>query len=152
MNTPLLARARAALRRRTAMLRARRQDGFATVFTLGVLLTILLGVGLVLDGGMDMDGWVQADNQAQQAARAGAQALDLTVYRETGQTVLNPAQAEQAADAFLAASGASGTVTVTGVTVTVTVTHIQHTTLLRFVGIETLTSHASANATAEQTS
>lgn len=152
MHTPLLDNARTALRRRARTLRERRQDGFATVFALGIVLTIGLAVGLVLDGGMDMDGWVQADNQAQQAARAGAQALDLTVYRETGQTVLNTAQAEHAATAFLTAAGASGTVTVTGLTVTVTVTHVQHTTLLRYLGIGTFTSRATANATAEQTS
>lgn len=141
------------LRARAGALRGRGQDGFAAIFTICTFLTVMLAVGFVLDAGLAMDGWVRADNEAEQAARAGAQALDLAVYRESGQAVLNPTQAVAAANSFLAAAGDTGTVTVTvqGTTVTVTVTRTHHTALLGLVGISTLTAHATAHATAEQT-
>lgn len=139
------------LHARAGALRGHGQDGFAAIFTICTFLTVMLAVGFVLDAGLAMDGWVRADNEAQQAARAGAQALDLAVYRETGQAVLNPAQAVTAARSFLAAAGDTGTVSVQGTTVTVTVTRTHHTALLGLVGIETLTAHATAHATAEQT-
>lgn len=153
MSAPNIATRRAArrLRRQTCALRGHGQDGFAAIFTIGTLLTVMLAVGFVLDAGLAMDGWVRADNEAQQAARAGAQALDLAVYRASGQTVLNPTQAATAANNFLAAAGDTGIVTVQGTTVTVTVTRTHHTALLGLVGISTLTAHATAHATAEQT-
>ena len=116
-----------------------------------VALTLLVAAGFVLDGGLAMAGWVTADNEAQQSARAGAQALNLTVYRETGQAALDPTAAAQAARAFLAPTGDTGTVTVTGETVTVTVTHTGRTGLLSLIGITSFTEHATATSTAEQT-
>ncbi len=139
------------LRTRARALRGHGQDGFAAIFTICTFLAVLLAVGFVLDAGLAMDGWVRADNEAQQAARAGAQALNLATYRATGQAVLDPTQAIGAANAFLAASGDTGTVTVQGETVTVTVTHTHRTALLDLVGIDTLTARATAHATAEQT-
>lgn len=136
---------------RWCAVRARRETGFATVFTITVFVTLLLFAGLVLDGGLALSGKVTALDEAQQAARAGAQALDLGVFRASGATTLNSQAAIAAAQGYLAHTGDSGTVQVTGETVTVSVTHAQHTQLLSLAGLNTITVHATATATAEQT-
>jgi hypothetical protein len=132
-------------------MRARREAGFATVFTLTIFLTLLLFAGLVLDGGLALAGKVTALDEAQQAARAGAQALDLGAFRASGTTTLSPQAAITAAQDYLAHTGDTGTVQVTGESVTVSVTHAQHTQLLCLAGLNTITVHAAATATAEQT-
>jgi hypothetical protein len=132
-------------------MRARREAGFATVFTLTIFLTLLLFAGLVLDGGLALAGKVTALDEAQQAARAGAQALDLGAFRASGTTALSPQAAITAARDYLAHTGDTGTVQVTGESVTVSVTHAQHTQLLCLAGLNTITVHATATATAEQT-
>ena len=136
---------------RWAIVRLRSEAGFATVFTITIFLTLLLFAGLVLDGGLALSGKVTALDEAQQAARAGAQALDLTVFRASGATTLSPQTAITAARNYLAHTGDTGTVQVTGVAVTVFVTHHQHTQLLSLAGLNTITVHATATATAEQT-
>lgn len=131
--------------------RAEREAGFVTAFVLSIFVTLLLFAGLVLDGGLALAGRVTALDEAQQAARAGAQALDLTVFRAIGAATLSPQAAITAAQGYLAHTGDSGTVSVAGTAVTVTVTHIQHTQLLALAGLRTITVHATATATAEQT-
>lgn len=115
---------------------------FVVVLTIGILAL----AGLTLDGGLALAAKVQANGQAQAAARAGAQAIDLTAYRNTGTLQLVPAQAVADAQSYLAGVGASGTVTVSGDTVTVAVTATEHTQLLGMVGISTLTVHGRGSA------
>ncbi|MCU1680222.1 MAG: hypothetical protein JWQ81_961 [Amycolatopsis sp.] len=115
---------------------------FVVVLTIGILAL----AGLTLDGGLALAAKVQANGQAQAAARAGAQAIDLTAYRATGTLQLVPAQAVADAQSYLAGIGASGAVTVTGDTVTVAVTAIEHTQLLGMVGISSLTVHGQGSA------
>ncbi len=115
---------------------------FVVVLTIGILAL----AGLTLDGGLALAAKVQANGQAQAAARAGAQAIDLTAYRSTGTLQLVPAQAVADAQSYLAGVGASGTVTVSGDTVTVAVTATEHTQLLGMVGISSLTVHGQGSA------
>jgi hypothetical protein len=136
---------------RARRLHGRGEDGFATVFVLGLFMSLLMCTGLLLDGGLALSGRITALDEAQQAARAGAQALNLAVYRTTGTAQLDPQAAVQAAQAYLAGTGDTGSVQVQGATVTVTVTHVQHTALLDLVGLDTITVHATQAATAEQT-
>ncbi|EWC64538.1 hypothetical protein UO65_0145 [Actinokineospora spheciospongiae] len=107
---------------------------FVVVLTTGILAL----AGLTLDGGLALAAKVRASGQAEAAARAGAQAIDLATYRASGTVRLVPAQAVAGARAHLAAEGATGTVTVSGDTVTVTVTASQPTQLLGLVGIGSL--------------
>ena len=118
---------------------------FVVIFTLALLLV----VGLVVDGGLTLAARVQATDEAQSAARAGAQAVDLPLYRATGQLVLDPAQADQAAQSYLAATGHQGTVKVTGNEVDVTVTISEPMQILELAGIRSLTVTGSASAVAE---
>ncbi|EWM12038.1 hypothetical protein [Kutzneria sp. 744] len=117
-----------------------------TAFVVVLAIGILALAGLTLDGGLALAAKVQADGQAQAAARAGAQAIDLTAYRATGALQLVPAQAVADAQSYLAGVGATGTVTVFGDTVTVAVAAVEHTQLLGLVGISSLTVHGHASA------
>lgn len=126
------------------------QDGFVTAFTVIMVLALFVLAGLVFDGGRALAGRVTALNEAQEAARAGAQQIDLPTFRATGAAILNDTAAIQAAEDYLAATGDTGTATVNGDTVSVTVTHLEPTEILSMIGIGTFTEHAAATATAEQ--
>jgi len=101
---------------------------FVVVLTIGILAL----AGLTLDGGLALAAKVQANGQAQAAARAGAQAIDLTAYRATGTLQLVPAQAVADAQSYLAGIGA--------------VTAIERTQLLGMVGISSLAVHGQGSA------
>nr|WP_232238687.1 hypothetical protein [Nocardiopsis dassonvillei] len=76
---------------------------------------------MVTDGGGLMRARNEAATLAQEAARAGVQQLDWSSYREgTNEVALDPSAASAAAQSFLNAAGATGTVAVSGDTVTVT--------------------------------
>ena len=136
-----------------ASLRARLGDGEAgmvTAFVVIFTLAILAMAGLVTDGGLALAAKVRAVDDAQAAARAGAQAIDIPLYRQTGQITLDASRAIVDAQGFLAAAGEHGTVTVAGETVTVTVTITEATQILSIVGVERLTATGSGSATAQQ--
>ena len=122
------------------------EEGRVSAFVVTLTVAILTLAGLTLDGGLALAAKVRATGQAEAAARAGTQALDLGVYRATGDVRLVSAQAVAQARRYLAAVGATGTVTVTGNAVSVTVTTTQRTQLLGLVGIPALAVHGSATA------
>lgn len=117
-----------------------------TAFTVIIVVSLLACAGLVLDGGLQLATKVNAIDDAQEAARAGAQQLDLTAYRATGTVRLIPDQAAAAAREYLAGKGYTTTVTVAGDTVTVTVAATRSTQLLGLVGVGSL--HVTGSATA----
>jgi hypothetical protein len=131
-------------------LRSRRRDeeGMVTAFVVIFTFALLLLAGLVIDGGLTLAARVQAINEAQAAARAGVQAINIPLFRATGQIVLDPAQANQAAESYLAATGHTGTVQVNGDDVYVTVSITQPMQILGIggVGSLTVTGHGSAAA------
>lgn len=124
----------------------RDDSGQVTAFVVVLVTGLLALIGLTLDGGLALAAKVNADDQAQSAARAGAQAIDLATYRASGQVVLVPAEAVADAQNYLAAIGATGTVTISGTTVTVSITAIHHTELLGLVGIHTIVMHGVGSA------
>lgn len=135
----------------TQRLRSRwtRDDGQVTAFVVVFATGILALAGLTLDGGLALAAKVKAAGQAESAARAGAQAIDLSIYRESGQLRLVPADAVAAARSHLTAAGATGTVTVTDNTITVLVADSQPTQLLALVGISTLHVDGTGRAHAQ---
>ena len=139
----------AALGRRHARL-GDAESGMVTAFVVIFTLALVLMAGLVLDGGLALAAKVQAIDDAQAAARAGAQAIDIPTYRASGQITLDPAQAAADAKRYLAAAGHTGTVSVNGEQVTVTVTITQPTQILSLAGIDHLTETGTGTATAEQ--
>ena len=82
--------------------------GSVTVWTLGMVLVVLFV------GAISFDLWsgfaTRRDfaGAADQAAQAGANALDETLYRTTGERRLNPARAEDLARANLASQNLAG--------------------------------------------
>lgn len=128
---------------------ADREDGMVTAFVVIMMAGLLLLAGLVLDGGLALSARVQAIDEAQAAARAGAQQVDLAAYRQTGHEVLDPVAAAQAARSYLAATGHTGTVQVDGDRVTVTVHIDQRTQILGIAGIHDLTETGTGTARAE---
>ena len=139
----------------TGRTRYRRRDGRrlddrgqVTGFAI-VMVTAMIAVsGLVLDAGLAVAAKVHAVGVAQSAARAGAQAVDLDLYRRTGEVRLDVGRATAAAQGWLVRSGATGTVTATPQQVRVEVAATTDTQLLSLVGVGSLTVHATATATA----
>lgn len=121
-----------------------------TAFVVVIVMALVLAAGLVLDGGLALAAKVQAIDDAQAAARAGAQAIDLPTYRATGQITLDTATASTDAEQSLATAGQTGTVSVNGDVVTVTVTVTQQTQILGLIGIDALHETATGSAIAEQ--
>jgi hypothetical protein len=136
--------ARADLSRSRRWLRT--DDGRVSAFVVIVVTAVLAFGGLVLDGGLALAAKVRAIGEAQEAARAGAQEIDLAAYRANGTLRLASHQAGAAAHAYIAAAGHSGTVSVAGNTVTVTITASQPTQLLGLLGIDSITVTGSGQA------
>jgi Flp pilus assembly protein TadG len=126
--------------------RMRGDRGSGTAWAIGVVAVVALLAGAVLDGGNAMAARVAALDIAQQAARAGANQLDLAALREQGVVRLDPAAAQAAATTFLSQAGATGTATATTTEVVVTVTRSQPTKLLRAIGVNTIGMTATASA------
>lgn len=134
-------------RRRLAAVRG--DDGMVTAFVVIMTMALILMAGLVIDGGLTLAAKVRAIDDAQAAARVGAQHIDLATYRSTGQVLLTPGPATAAAQSYLiAATGHPGTVTVTGDRVTVTVTITQPMQVLSVARIASLTVTGTGAATA----
>jgi Flp pilus assembly protein TadG len=120
--------------------------GSATVFGLFLIVVVLVLAGAMIEGGNAMSARGHATDIAQQAARAGADKLDLAALRENGLVRIDPAGAQAAATAFLAQVGETGTVTATPTQVSVTVTVTRPGILVPVLGINTLTVRATATA------
>jgi hypothetical protein len=124
--------------------------GMISAFVLAMMLGLFAVLGLGLDPGLALADKVHAIGQAEQAARAGAQQIDLTTYRTTGQLRLDPVAANQAAQQFLTFEHATGDVEVTGNTVTVTITSDYRTHLWALIGVDAITVHATGRATPQR--
>lgn len=125
--------------------RLRDERGAVTAYVVLFAVALLAVAGLVIDGGYALGARREAMNQAEQAARVGADALDQGALR-SGQTYVDPGRAVGAAQAYLAQVGARGTVSVDGGRVTVTVSKSQNTTILAAVGVGSMPVKASASA------
>jgi hypothetical protein len=126
--------------------RPQEDEGQVMAFLVIFTAAVVMFAGLLVDGGLALSAKVRAIDEAQESARAGAQALDLTAYREHGTVRLVPVQARTLAQRYLASTADTGTVTVTGDTITVTVTAHQHTQLLDLLGLRTVTVTATGSA------
>lgn len=123
------------------------ERGSLTVMTAVLALALLAVAGLVVDGTGRLRAGQQAIGAAQQAARAGAEALDAATLRAGGPVTDNSAAAATTARGYLAAAGYTGTVNVTGpTTLQVTVTVHQPTVILGLIGIDSYTATGTATA------
>lgn len=120
--------------------------GMVSAFVLAAMIGLMAVVGLGLDPGEAYAAKIRAIGQAEEAARAGAQQINLTLYRTTGTLQLDPAAAEQAARRYLAAEHVDGTATSSTAEVTVTITAVYRTQIWQIVGLDTIPIHATGTA------
>jgi Flp pilus assembly protein TadG len=94
-----------------AWLRRRADDerGMVTAFVTIFVVALIFVIGLVLDGGYLLAAKREVNNIAAEAARAGAQQLDVAAFRaDSSVDKLDHDRAQAAAEAFLARAGATG--------------------------------------------
>lgn len=103
-------------------------------------VTLMMILGLVVDGGAKARALDHAGAIASEAARAAA-----ATYRP-GDIAIDPQAANQAAQDYLTAAGATGSVTVTGLDVAATATLRQDTVFLPLVGIDAFTVTGAGQA------
>jgi Flp pilus assembly protein TadG len=127
--------------------RVRDEAGMVTAFVVSITVALVLFIGLVLDGGYTLAARRQAIDEADGAARAGAQANSLS-SRGSSVAPIDPARAQAAVDAFLAPVGHHGQTSVYGDTVTVAVSFRQPMYVLGAGGLfsVTVTGRATARA------
>ncbi len=101
------------------------ERGSITGFVAVIATALVMVAGMAYDGGQVIHAHNAARNDAEQAARAGAQQIDITHLRQTSEPRLDPVEAEAAALDYLAQVGATGTASVDGADITVTVTRTQ---------------------------
>lgn len=99
--------------------------GTVSAFVAVIASALVMVAGLVYDGGQILASQARARDLASNAARAGAQEIDLDTLRADQVVVLDPDRAAAAALDYLEGSRAEGTVDVQGARVTVTVTLTQ---------------------------
>ncbi|WP_412538657.1 hypothetical protein R8Z50_22730 [Longispora sp. K20-0274] len=126
---------------------SRSDEGAVSVTVAYIGMIVVLMVAMLIGGGSVFAARARGYDVAAEAARAGAQQIDLAAYRANGTLVLNTIGAQAAAQRYLAAAGVTGTVTVSGATVSVTATSRQRTPMLSVFGKPTVqvTSTASAS-------
>jgi Flp pilus assembly protein TadG len=130
--------------------RRRSQRGSATVFMLGFAAVLMVGAGLVVDGGLALNKRSQLTDDAEQAARSGANAIDVNALRSSGVLTVDPDQATAVATDFLSQRGYTNiSVVVNGNEVSASAEASVDTAILSLVGIDTFTVRGDATATPE---
>jgi hypothetical protein len=117
-----------------------------TTFIAVIAVALLFAGGLAIDGGRKLGALSEARDLADNAARVGAQQIDVAAWRETGVPYLDPGAAAAEASAYLATTGNTGRATVDGDTITVTVTLSVPTRILPGPLTVSATESASARA------
>jgi len=129
----------------------RGEDAGAAAIILLLLTPVMFALaGLVLDGGRAIAAPQRSADIAEQAARAGVNALDVTALRATGHDTIDATAAQAAACRYVdvAAPAASCAVVVTPDRVTVTIADRTPTVLLGLVGINSFHVAGTASAVA----
>ncbi|MBO3102627.1 pilus assembly protein TadG-related protein [Cellulomonas fengjieae] len=75
------------------------------MYVIGLIVMLMVVAGLVVDGGRAVNARAALSDDAEQAARAGANQLDLAALRGSGEVRIDPAAAESAAEDFLLVRG-----------------------------------------------
>lgn len=126
----------------------RNERGAVTAFVAVFTMALVLMAGLVVDGGHALAARRRAINEAESAARAGAQAVLTGAVRTSPGTALDPGAARARAEAYLRVTGHPGAVAVTGDRVQVTVTIEQPLVILGAAGLASVTVTGQGEARA----
>ena len=126
------------------------ERGAVSTFLAVIALALLMAAGLAIDGGRKVTALREASHIADNAARAGAQAVDLDTLRTTGDLRLLPDQSADRVEEYLTTLGYSATnVIVNGPTVTVTVDITVDPVLLP-TGLMTVSATETATAITQE--
>lgn len=129
---------------------SRSEQGAVSTFVAVIALALLMAAGLAIDGGRKVNALREASDIADNAARAGAQAVDFNTLRNTGEVRLDLDKAEQEARDYLASLGHTAqSVTVSGDTINVTIDLTVDPVLLP-TGPITVTATETATAVTEE--
>lgn len=129
--------------------RARDERGTASAFVVGLAVVLLACAGLVIDGGTALNARMKLADDAEQAARAGAQQIDQEALRGQGVLRLDQSSAAARARTHISSLGYTNAgVTVGADTITVSATDRVDTVLLNLIGIGNFDISASATAEA----
>ena len=123
-------------------------SGSISLFVVVIVLGLFAMLGLVVDGSTRLVAQQRVSNQAEQAARAAAQSVNVTALRAGSAATLDAAAATRAATAYLAAVPGMQDphVQVTATTVTVTVRTTVQPQILSIAGIGPLTVTGNGSA------
>ncbi len=121
------------------------ERGGVSTFVVLLVVPMVMMAGLAFDGGQILSARREAVDTAQQAALAGAQAIDGAAVRQ-GEIEVSPALVHAAASDYLADVGHTGTVTVTATEVTVSVSQVVDMQLLSAIGIGSKTVTGTATS------
>lgn len=124
----------------------RGEAGNASIILVLITPAIFGVAGLVVDGGRAINARQRATDHAEQAARAAADAVNVDALRTGTGLVIDPLAARSAAERYLTAAGALGSVAVGPGSVTVTVTAKTSTAFFAVIGIDQLTVTGTATA------
>ena len=132
--------------------RRRLQRGTISIFIAGALLAMIAAIGLGVDGSRALQGFLRASGEAQEAARAGADVLDVASLYGGGTPTVDVGGACTAAAAYIQQTGddlvSCTPSAVDGAQLTVTVSAEVPTVFLGLFGVNSFTMTASATAAA----
>lgn len=120
--------------------------GSASVLILGLSVAVLLGVGFAVDGTRKGQAYSQATSIAEEAARAGGQALRVRALAAGADADVDPQLAVAEAQRYLVAAGADGTACWDGRRLVVDTTITRSTVFLGSIGIAEFTVHGTGAA------
>jgi hypothetical protein len=105
-------------------------DGMISSMMAVLAVGLLMAAGLAYDGGQIVTAQATARDLAANAARAGAQEIDLNRLRSTGEVALDERLAANAASAYVTGAGHRSSVAVDGDRIAVTVSVTQAMAIL----------------------
>jgi Flp pilus assembly protein TadG len=130
----------------------RLQRGSLTVFMVGAVFAMILAIGLGVDGSRALQGLLRASGEAQEAARAGADVLDVASVYGGSTPIVNGTGACGAAAAYIEQTGDDMVnctpSVVDGAQLTVSVSAQVRTIFLGLFGVNSFTMKASATSEA----
>jgi Flp pilus assembly protein TadG len=127
----------------------RSERGAVSVLVIGIAIALLVMAGLVVDGGNAINARQKISDDVEQAARAGADQIDVLSLRERGIIVVLEGQARIAATSYLVGLGYDSArigVDVAGNEVSVRAEDTINTQLLTLIGRNTFNVEGTATA------
>jgi Flp pilus assembly protein TadG len=139
-------------RQRSARQLARREHGAVSVYFVGLSVMLFVLAGLVIDGGSAINARQRAADEAEQAARTGAnQIVEESLRASGGRQEIDEDRARAAIAAYMSSTGDYADPVVVGPQeIQVTVHSRTRSSLLHLIGVSSFEVSATATARAVQ--